>query len=281
MQAAEAPGAGVGPYRLERCLGRGATGQVWLARHAASGQRVALKLLSGVQPLQAAARARFSHEAQSIRRLAHPGIVALLDEGEDRGQRYLAMEFIDGPDLSAHTAPARWLPPPEVLGLGAQAAEALAHAHRHGVVHRDVKPANLIHHAASGTLKLADFGVARLAMQGGAAAQATRSGLLLGTVAYMPPELLAGQPAEPSSDLYALGATLYHLLSGHLPHEAATLAQQMRAIAQRPAPDIRAFRPELGEPVAAELQQLLSKAPAARGTDGDALAARLRALASG
>jgi len=279
MPAAESPGACIGPYRLEHCLGRGATGQVWRARRTAGGPPVALKVLAGGPPVATAVRARFAGEARVIRRLAHPGIVTLLDEGEDRGRLYLVMEFAAGHDLSTHTAPATLLPLPEVLRLGALAARALAHAHRQGVVHRDVKPANLIYQPLDGTLKLADFGVARLAAHGGSAF-ATRSGLLLGTVAYMAPEVLAGLPAEPASDLYALGATLYQLLSGQLPHPASSLAQQMHAIAHTPAPDLRSCCPQAPGGAAALLAQLLAKDPAARGGDADALANRLIELAS-
>jgi eukaryotic-like serine/threonine-protein kinase len=160
-----------------------------------------------------------------------------------------------------------------VLDLGARIASALHHAHGAGVVHRDVKPANVMVDWARGTLKLADFGLARLAD-----AERTRTGLVLGSPAYMAPEQLAGETATPASDLYALGVVLFQLLAGRLPHDDTSLGELLRQVAGVPAPDLRTVRPDLPAPLALLVGALLAKRPAERPADAEAAAARLQAI---
>lgn len=278
---APTPGQTLGGYRIEGLIGRGASSSVYRAHDPRTGQAVALKVLRGM-PAEAAGLAAFDRETRSVARLNHPGIADLLAAGREPGVAWLAMTLAPGQDLQARLQHGEPLPVAAVLEIGARVAAALAHAHRRGVVHRDVKPANIIVGWAGSEVRsvvLTDFGVARLAEAAGSAA-VTRSGALLGTVAYMAPELLAGLPAQAASDLYALGATLFHLLTGHLPHDAATLAAQMQAITHQPAPDVRTRRGDLSGALAALLAQLLAKAPAERGQDAAAVAERLRALAT-
>jgi serine/threonine-protein kinase len=274
-----ADGARFGPYRVLRTLGQGSMGVVHLAVDEQSGQAVALKvfdLAPGAGSAEGAeARARFLAEAEPMRRLQHPDIVALHAAGEEAGRAWLAMELITGTSLERYTRPARLLPEAVVLDIGARIARALHHAHGAGIVHRDVKPSNVMVDWASGQLKLADFGLARLAD-----AERTRTGLVLGSPAYMAPEQLAGDPATPASDLYALGVVLFQLLVGRLPHDEASLGELLRQVATAPAPDLRSLRPGLPAPVASMVAALLAKRPADRPLDAGAAAEQLQALRS-
>jgi eukaryotic-like serine/threonine-protein kinase len=266
-----------GPYRVLRTLGQGSMGVVYLAAEEGSGAAVALKVIdlaaAGGSVAPSEARARFLAEAEPMRRLQHPDIVALHAAGEEAGHGWLAMELISGTSLERYTRPARLLPEAVVLGVGARIARALHHAHGAGVVHRDVKPSNVMVDWARGQLKLADFGLARLAD-----AERTRTGLVLGSPAYMAPEQLAGGPATPAGDLYALGVVLFQLLAGRLPHDEASLGELLRQVASVPAPDLRRIRPTLPAAVAAAVAALLAKRPADRPADAAVAAAQLLAL---
>jgi serine/threonine-protein kinase len=279
VQALLPDGRQVAGYRLLRELGRGAHGVVWLAAPADGSLPVALKLstLPGGGDADAlAARAAFLDSAASARQLRHAGIVALLQAGVEGDTGWLAMEAVPGTDLGRYTVPSRLLPEPLVLRVAERIAEALAYAHMHGVVHRDLKPANVLVHWPSDSIKLADFGLAR---SGDAARTAT--GLVLGTPAYMAPEQLAGNLPTPRTDLYALGALLFQLLLGRLPHEAASMGELLRRVAREPAPALRSLRPELPAALESLVAELLHKSPARRPADAQALAARLRTLAAG
>jgi serine/threonine-protein kinase len=265
-----AAGTLVGRWFVVRPIGRGARGTVYLAR-ATGGEFVALKLLS--LPARDDA-ARFAAEAGGARRLQHPNIVRTVGTGLWRGHGYLAMEPVPGPDLQRYTQPARLLPEAEVARIGAGVAAALAHAHAHGVVHRDVKPANVLVAWKAGAVKLGDFGLANLAnLEGGAR---TRTGLVLGSPAYMAPEQLAGAGASPAGDLWSLGVMLYELLAGRLPFHSASLGELLQQVSRAEAPPLPAARAAspAGAELAAVVHALLAKAPAARGTAAE-LAARL------
>jgi serine/threonine-protein kinase len=269
-----------GRFEPLRLLGQGGMGTVHAALDRASGRLVALKRLEPPPGLSPAARAeaaeRFVAEAARLRALQHPGIVALVDAGSDAGCCWLAMELLPGTDLTRYTRTGRLLPEALVLRIGERLAQALAHAHRAGIVHRDLKPSNVRVDWSTDRLKILDFGLAR-----GADAQATRTGLLLGTPAYMAPELLSGRAPDARSDLYALGALLFQLLSGRLPFEATTLGELLRRVAQEPAPDLRSLSPAVAEPVARLVADLLAPQPELRPFDGNALAGRLQALHGG
>lgn len=266
----------LGRYRLDKVLGQGAMGRVYLGHDPKIGRPVAIKTLALGEAFEGdaltEARARFFREAETAGRLAHPHIVTIFDAGEEQDLAYIAMEYVPGHDLSAHTRTGQLLPPRQVTEFGLWVAQALDHAHRLQVVHRDIKPANLLWVPEQNLLKVTDFGIARLADQA-----RTRTGTLLGTPGYMAPEQLAGQRVDGRSDLYALGATLFQLLTGRLPFESDSLAELMYRITQQGAPDLRSLRPDLPQDLADILARLLRKAPEARHPDGASLAAELQA----
>lgn len=268
-----------GRYVVEREIGRGAVGAVCLARDVLGGPPAAVKTLSlGGASDEAAreeARRRFVREAQTARRLRHPDIVGVLDAGESRGVAWIAMEYVPGHDLAQHVRSGCLLPAPVAVRIAARVAAALAHAHRHGVVHRDVKPANVLIEPANDVVKVADFGVSHIVDAG-----RTRTGVVLGTPSFMSPEQLAGDVIDGRSDLYSLGVTLFQLLTGRLPHEADSPARLMAQIANDVAPDVRRWRPELPEALAHIVARALEKRPQARYADGDAMARDLSAVAS-
>lgn len=269
-----AEGDTLADYVLGRALGRGGSGVVHLAQGRHDGAWVALKILAAGDALSAAEhqelRTRFLREAEVAKRLRHPDIVAIHAAGEAGGFLWIAMELVPGCSLERYVQPRRLLPPAVALGIGVRVARALAHAHAIGVVHRDVKPSNVLVDLAAGSVKLMDFGVARLHD-----ASRTRTEVMLGTPAYMAPEQLSGAAADARSDLYALGVLLFELLTGRRPHASASLGELLRQVAVEPAPDLRSFRPELPQTLADELARLLAKRPADRHPDGEALAAAI------
>jgi serine/threonine-protein kinase len=282
--ALDAPTRGAAPatlgrYRVEAMIGRGSMGAVYLGRDPQIGRQVAIKTLaltrefSGDQLVEA--RARFFREAETAGRLQHRDIVTIFDAGEAQDLAYIAMEFVNGHDLQMDAVPGRLLPVPQVLEITARVADALAYAHSQGVVHRDIKPANVMVDAASGLVKVMDFGVARITD-----ANRTRTGLVLGTPSYMSPEQMAGRPVDGRSDLYSLGVMLFQLLTGTLPHAAEAMAKLMFQIANEPAPDVRSLRPELPEALANVVALALEKRPEVRYADGRQMAADLREIAA-
>ena len=265
-------------YRIGARLGRSAVSAVFAGVDMRTGSPVAVKFI----PLPANAslsdaaewRARLRRETRTARQLRHAGIVALLDAGVAGGQAWLVMERVNGLDLSRYTQAQRRLPDPLALRVGVRLASALAHAHGRGVVHRDIKPANVLLDLASGSLKLADFGLART--DRGQAI--TRTGMTLGTPAYMAPELLAGQAATPASDTYALGVLLYELLSGRRPHAADSLGQLLHVVANEPIHPLAALRPDLPSSVVRLVERLLAVQPQGRPTDLRAWSSEMAAL---
>lgn len=261
MPAEPRAGSRVAGWRLLRRIGHGTQSTVFLAEPEAGGAAVALKLVALVGA-DGQARAAFMAGADTARRLVHPGIVAVRGAGVEGAFGWLAMEPVPGTSLDRYTRRARLLPDPLVLRVAGAVAAALTHAHHQGVVHRDVKPANVLVHWPSDTVKLADFGLARAADAG-----QTATGVVLGSPAYMAPEQLAGSVPTPASDFYALGVMLFQLLAGRLPHEADSLGELLRRVANESAPDLRRLRPDVPAPLAALTARLLARNPAARPTD--------------
>ncbi len=270
--------ASLGRYRIERELGRGSMGTVYLGHDPQIGRAVAIKTMALSREFEGSelveARARFFREAEMAGRLRHPDIVTIFDASEDQGLAFIAMEFVGGHDLLRHTLPGRLLPVPVVLHTLARVAQALAHAHREGVVHRDVKPANVMIDPATGAVKVTDFGIARIAD-----ACRTRTGLVLGTPSFMSPEQMAGRRVDGRTDLYSLGVMLFQLLTGALPHRSESMAALMSQIVNDTAPDVRTLRPELPEALANVVALALEKRVEVRYADGRQMADDLLAVA--
>ena len=261
-------------YELKHELGKGAMGVVYQGRDLRSGRMVAIKTLALHQEFEGAAlvdaRERFFKEAEAAGRLEHPNIVTIDGSGEAQGLAYIAMEFVAGTDLTAFTQPPHLLPVAQVLAIGARVASALDYAHAKHVVHRDVKPANIMWDPATDTVKVMDFGVARITD-----ASKTRTGIVLGTPSFMSPEQLCGAKVDGRTDLYALGVTLFQLLTGALPLRAESMPELMHKIVHVPAPDVRTLRPDLPEAVATLVAKALNKRPEDRYQTGAQLAQAL------
>ena len=206
----------VGRYRLERKLGHGGMATVYLARDDDLNRPVAIKLLAENLAGDRAFRERFLREARLAARLSHPNVVTVYDAGEaEDGRPYIVMEYVPGTTL----AELGRVEPGEAVGLALQACRGLAHAHAAGLVHRDVKPQNLLLRE-DGTVKVADFGIARAAET----TALTQAGTVLGTAAYLSPEQALGEQVTAAADVYSLGAVLYELLSGRPPYAFDSLA---------------------------------------------------------
>ena len=269
----------LGRYELERVIGRGAMATVYLGRDPTINRRVAIKTLPLAEEFEendlATARANFKREAESAGRLSHPNIISIYDAGEDNQVAYLAMEYIEGRSLAYYAQLGRLLQPKVVFELMARAAEALHYAHTQNVVHRDVKPANILYNPATDTMKITDFGIARLTDS-----SRTRTGIILGTPSYMSPEQLSASQVTGQSDLYSLGITMYHLLTGAPPFQADSIPRLMDKIVKqrhRPVGDVRDDIPPCTDSI---LDQVLAKDPADRFPSGRALAYALRECAS-
>jgi eukaryotic-like serine/threonine-protein kinase len=254
-----------GRYRLERRFGLGAMSEVWAAHDLELDRAVAVKLLgAATDPV------RFEREAQTVASLSHPNISRVFDFGKTDGRPFIVFELLPGGSLEERLQPGRPLSDEETARVAADVAAALAHAHEHGVLHRDVKPANILFDEA-GNAKLADFGIARI----GDAPTLTEAGTMLGTAAYISPEQARAEPVTPATDVYAFGVVLYRLLTGQLPFEAeGSLELAMLHVNEEPTP-IFELRPDAPPPLERVATWSLAKAPEDRPPDGTALVAAL------
>ncbi|WP_234429132.1 serine/threonine-protein kinase [Streptomyces sp. AV19] len=237
-------------------------GEVWLGQDEVLGRQVAVKLLLGDDGEDAAAQ-RFRLEAQTAARLNHPQVVAVYDFGSWEGRFYLVMELVDGPSLAQQLAARGPLSPAGVADIAAQSAAGLAAAHRQGVVHRDIKPGNLMLDR-SGTVKIGDFGIARFVDE--TSAGLTRAGQIVGTSTYLAPERALGRVAGPASDVYALGCVLYHLLVGQPPFWADSPTSLLYLHVDTPPVPPRQHRADVPYALDAYLLRMLAKEPEARPT---------------
>lgn len=252
-----------GRYRLEQQLSATQMADVWRGHDAVLERPVVVKRLA-----PAADRQRFEREARAVAALTHPNIVQLYDYGEEGGRPYMVLEYVPGGTLADRLREGEQLPDEQTRAIATDVAAGLAHAHRNGVVHRDLKPGNVLFDG-EGRAKVADFGIARV--QG--IDTLTEAGTVLGTAAYMSPEQVAGEQAAPESDVYAFGVLLYRMLTGRLPFEsenALELAAMQRDV---PAPPIRSIRPDVPADLAALTTAALAKDRSARPPDGAALVA--------
>jgi len=269
----------LGRYEIEKELGKGAMGVVYLGKDPKIGRIVAIKTMALAQEFEPDelqdVKERFFREAETAGRLNHPNIVTMYDAGEEHDLAYIAMEFLKGKDLVAHTKPDNLLPLPKVMSIIARVADALDYAHKLNVVHRDIKPANIMYDPESDTPKVTDFGIARITDS-----SKTKTGMVLGTPSYMSPEQLAGKKIEGSSDLFSLGVSLYQLACGKLPFTGDSMAQLMFRIANEPHVDILSIRPDLPPCLVAIINKSLAKQNEDRYANGAEMAEALRQCAS-
>ena len=268
----------LGRYEIEKELGKGAMGVVYLGKDPTINRVVAIKTLALSQEFDEdeldAVKARFFREAETAGRLTHPNIVTIYDAGEEHDLAYIAMEFLSGHDLMRYTKADKLLPITNVIQIIILAAEALHYAHEQNVVHRDIKPANVMFLPESSTIKLTDFGIARITDS-----SKTKTGMVLGTPSYMSPEQLSGKKIDGRSDLFSLGVMLYQLLSGELPFKGDSMATLMYKIANEPCPAIAGILPDITQKapcIIPILDKILEKVPENRYQKGGDLAADLR-----
>jgi CHASE2 domain-containing sensor protein/predicted Ser/Thr protein kinase len=267
----------LGRYQVEKELGKGAMGVVYLGKDPKIGRVVAIKTMALSQEFEGEeltdARERFFREAETAGRLQHQNIVTIFDAGEEHDLAYIAMEFLKGKDLVDFCKDGNLFAIPKVLSIVARVAEALAYAHRQSVVHRDIKPANIMYEVDSDTVKVTDFGIARITDS-----SKTKTGLVLGTPSFMSPEQIAGKKVDGRSDLYSLGVMLFQMLTGVLPFRGDSMAELMYKIANEEAPDIRIVRKTIPDALAEVVARALAKRSDARYQDGDSFAADLRGI---
>ncbi len=265
----------LGRYVIEKRIGRGAMGAVYLAKDPRINRAVAVKAIPIEKEFEdeelKEARVRFFREAESAGRLTHPNIITVFDAGEDKGLAYIAMEYVPGIALKDFTDPKRLLAPKRALELAAMTAEGLDYAHNQGVIHRDIKPANLLYNPKEGSLKISDFGVARLTDN-----NRTKTGIVLGTPMYMSPEQLGAEELTGLSDLFSLGVTLYELLMGEVPFKASNIAVLMTKITTEDPPPISNRRAGIPPSVDAVLAKAMAKRPEDRFSCGAEMAIALR-----
>jgi beta-lactam-binding protein with PASTA domain len=247
-----------GRYRAVRRIGSGGMAEVWCTADEVLGRRVALKLMDGRFAEDPEFRERFRREAQAAAGLTHPNIVAIFDRSEWDGVPYIAMELVDGRTLKELVAERGPLPPEIAIGLTEQILRALGYAHRRGIVHRDVKPQNVILDP-DGQAKVADFGIARAGNS-----DMTQTGTIVGTVQYLSPEQAEGHPVDRRSDLYSVGVVLYELLTGRVPFDGeAPISIAIKHINERPVPPGQ-LRPGIPPALEAVVLRALEKDPARR-----------------
>ncbi len=275
-----APGRVLGDrYRLDHKLARGGMATVWVAEDPLLSRNVAVKLLHPELAVDDGLRARFRNEAIAAARLTHPGIVATYDTGDDDGVAYIVMELVDGFNLRHILDRNGRLAVGDAVNIGSQVAEALDHAHRHGLVHRDVKPANVLVQP-DGRVKVTDFGIAKAT----GTDDLTRTGTVIGTARYLAPEQVNGETVDARADVYALGLVLYEMLTGRPPFGGDTdVATAVARLTSTPDP-IRSLRPEVPRTVEDVVARSLARDPEYRYSTArelrDALTASVKAPAA-
>ncbi|HKQ63776.1 MAG TPA: serine/threonine-protein kinase, partial [Methylomirabilota bacterium] len=278
LTAAERSPLLCGRYELLSELGRGTSGVVYKAHDPKLDRLVAIKILRpelvSLDEAGVGLKERFHHEAVAAGRLTHPAIVAVHDVGESEGRPFMVMEYIEGGTLADLLLGGRPLPLTDAVGIVLQVCAALDYAHRHGVVHRDIKPRNIL--VGPGVTKVTDFGTARIV-----GASHTQTGTMLGTPAYMSPEMVRGLRTDPRSDLFSLGVVLYEALTGVNPFNAADLAAVLYRIVNIDAPSVRHHNAELPPALDRVVRRALVKEPKARYATATDFANALREAGTG
>jgi serine/threonine protein kinase len=275
MPAALEVGHRLGPYRIEARLGQGGMGIVFRARRDGDGRTVALKVLRDELSADDAFRRRLAREARAAAEVDHPNLAPVLEAGEADGRVYLAIRYVDGRSLAGRLRADGPLPLADLVRLAAEVGAGLDALHDRGIVHRDVKPANILL-GSDGVAVLGDFGLAK----GRAYTVLTRPGQVLGTLDYLAPELIRGEPAGPLSDLYALGCVLFECVAGAPPFAGRGVLRVGMAHLEEEPGDPGAGRPDVPPAVSWTVRQALAKDPARRPTNAAALARMLRLAAA-
>ncbi len=262
-------------YKVTNTIGSGTTGAVFKGKDITEDRLVAIKVLNLTEELDPHQldeyKFRFEREIETAGNLDHVNIVKIYDAGETDGFAYIVMEYVDSENLRKYARGDELLHPRIILKLIAQCADALAYAHRQNVIHRDIKPANLLYNPKDGYIKLTDFGIAKIPDS-----TRTRAGSILGTPLYMSPEQLAGEELDVRSDLYSLGVTLYHLLTGSPPFRPKNMAELMRSITQEKHKDILEINPDTPSCIAWAVNKALEKDPDKRFQSAASMANKLR-----
>jgi eukaryotic-like serine/threonine-protein kinase len=261
-----------GRYRTEEVLGRGGMASVYLARDGELDRPVAVKVLAEHLADTPGFRERFLREAKLAAQLSHPNIVQVFDVGEEDGRPFIVMECVEGSTLAEELKQRGPLGPGEVVDLALQICGGLEHAHAAGLVHRDIKPQNLLLRP-DGAVKIADFGIARAAET----TKLTQAGSVLGTAAYLAPEQALGEEVSAAADIYSLGCVLYELLTGRTPYVFETLPELVVKHREESIPPVRELRPEISERVEAAVMLSLARNPDYRPESAAAFAEELAA----
>ncbi|HVL50830.1 MAG TPA: protein kinase, partial [Actinomycetota bacterium] len=259
-------------FEIESLIARGGMATVYKGTDLTLGRTVAIKILSEELASDPSFVARFRLEAQAAASLTHPNIVAVYDTGSDGDIHYIVMEYLEGRTLHQILNEEGPMPPAEVASIGAEVAHALAEAHGKGIVHRDVKPGNIMI-GPRGTAKVMDFGIAKAATAGAL----TQVGSILGTVAYLSPEQARGEPVDGRSDLYSLGTLLYQMLTGKLPLKGDTYVEMVNKLNTQAPPKPSEANPEVPTKLDAVVMRALAKDPEERYQSGGEMAADLAA----
>ena len=271
-----APQTSTKRYRRVRLLGRGGMATVELAHDTELDRPVAIKRLADNLAANEEYKRRFLREARLAARLSNPNIVAVYDAGAENGVPFIVMEYVEGETLGDLLQRRGRLDPAEAVALALQACSGLETAHEAGLVHRDIKPQNLLI-TPEGTLKIADFGIAR-SLDG---TQLTQAGTVLGTAGYLAPEQAAGEPVTAVADIYALGAVLYELLTGRPPYEADSLAELFVKQTEGSITPLRELAPAAPARLEDAVMRALARVPEYRYESAAALAAELAATGTG
>jgi len=279
------PGARLGVYEIVAAIGAGGMGEVYRARDTRLGRDVAIKILPAAFASDPDRLTRFEQEARAAAALSHPNIAVVHDVGVDGSTHYIVQEFLSGVPLREMLTSQRTKAIREWASLAAEVADALATAHRAGIVHRDIKPENIIV-TADGRAKVLDFGLAKLAEPGADAVSSnsptmmgTLAGAVLGTVGYMSPEQAAGQPADRRTDIFAVGCVLYEMIAGHRPFEGRSAAEVIAHVLHDDPAAVGTVRPDVPAEIARIVHKCLAKEPAKRYQHADDLAVDLREAA--
>ncbi|HEX5376672.1 MAG TPA: protein kinase [Solirubrobacterales bacterium] len=248
-----------GRYRLEAKLGSGGMSTVYLASDQTLDRSVAVKVMHREMSEQADQLERFRQEARSVAKLSHPNVVSVIDAGEDGGHPYIVFEYVEGETLKQRIARDGALPPQEAIAYAIEVARGLSVAHARNMVHRDIKPQNVLIDA-EGRAKLTDFGISRQLEQDGM----TATGRVLGTTDYVAPEQAMGRKVDPRSDVYSLGVVLYEMLVGQVPFQAESQVGVAMKHVNEELPDVQRRRPEVSAAVALVVERSTAKDPSQR-----------------